>query len=114
MTHGQSSIDLPPTLFSRTNNSVTVVCAYFNTLDQVLKSSDTYITIASGTSFINDSNWSFDSRVASITMRPRPLEVIAPPFNLVLEKRKVLEHLTLSLEEQVKDDEAFDIVVTFR
>lgn len=93
MTHGQSSIDLPPTLFSQTNNSVTVVGAYFNTLDQVLKSSDTYITIASGTSFINDSNWSFDSRVASITMRPRPPEVIAPPFKLVLEKRKVLEHL---------------------
>lgn len=92
MTHGQSSIDLPPTLFGQTNYSVTVVGVYFNTLDQVLKSSDTCVTITSGTSLINDSNWSFDSRVASITMRPRPSEVIAPPFKLVLEKRKVLEY----------------------
>ena len=92
MTHGQSSIDLPPTLFGQTNYSVTVVGVYFNTLDQVLKSSDTCVTITSGTSLINDSNWSFDSRVASITMRPRPPEVIAPLFKLVLEKRKVLEY----------------------
>lgn len=92
MTHGQSSIDLPPTLFGQTNNSVTIVGVYFNTLDQVLKSSDTCITIAFGTSLTNDSNWSFDSRVASITMRPRPPEAMAPPFKLVLQKRKVLEH----------------------
>lgn len=91
MTHGQSSVELPPTLFNQTTDSITVVGVFFNTLDQVLTNTDA--TTAFGGSLTNDSKWSFDSRLASITMRPHPPKIIAPPFILVLEKLKVMEHL---------------------
>ena len=65
---------------------------FFKTLDQVLSSTEA-LAAAFNTSFMNDSDWFFNSRVASITMRPRPSDVITPPLRLALETQKVLNDL---------------------
>ncbi|KAJ7374174.1 hypothetical protein OS493_009516 [Desmophyllum pertusum] len=87
MTHGQSSLDLPSTLFSQTNSSVTIVSVIFLTLGKVLTSTEALAEL--NTSYSNDSDWFLNSRLASITVRPRPPDVIKPPFKLALETNKV-------------------------
>lgn len=87
MTQGQSSLDLPPSLFSNTNHTVTVVSVFFATLGHVLTGTEARGTL--NTSLLNGSDWFLNSRLASITIRPRPPDVITPPFKLALEAYKV-------------------------
>ncbi|XP_022798427.1 uncharacterized protein LOC111336573 isoform X2 [Stylophora pistillata] len=84
ITHRQSSLELPSLLFSRNNTSVTVVSVFFSTLGQILTR-----TKALDTSYLSGSDYLLNSRLASITVRPRPPNVIQPPFKLALETNKV-------------------------
>ena len=93
MTHGQNSLHLPSTLFSRTNQTVTVVSVFFKTLGDVLTSTEAHKTL--NASLTDDSDWFLNSRLASITVRPRPPDVITPPFKLALQTKKVLDYLLL-------------------
>lgn len=93
MTQGQNSLDLPSTLFSRANQTVTVVSVYFKTLGDVLTSTEAHKTL--NTSLTDDSEWFLNSGMASITVRPRRPAVITPPFKLALETQKVLDYLLL-------------------
>jgi len=88
MIHGQSSLDLPPTFFSQTNNPVTIVHVIFWTLGSVLTNTEALREL--NTSYSNGSDWFLNSRLASITVRPRPPDVIKPPFKLALETNKVI------------------------
>lgn len=91
MTHGQSSLDLPSTLFNQTNNTVTIVSVIFSTLDKVLSNTEALKIL--NASHSNGSDWFVNSRLASITVRPRPPDVINPPFKLALETNKVTYYL---------------------
>jgi len=87
MLHGQSSLDLPPTFFSQTNNSITIVSVIFWTLGNVLTNTEAIKEF--NTSHSKGSEWLLNSRLASITVRPRRSDVIKPPFKLALESNKV-------------------------
>ena len=84
ITQGQSSLALPPMLFSQSNSSVTVVSVFFSTLGQILTSSE-----ALNISYSSGSDWLINSQLASVTVRPSPPDVIQPPFKLALETNKV-------------------------
>lgn len=100
MTHGQSSLDLPSTLFSQTNNTVTIVSVIFSTLGKVLTSTEELKKLNSSHS--NSSGWFLNSRLASITVRPRLPDVINPPFKLALETNKVTCCLLLIVKVNFK------------
>lgn len=87
MIHGQSSLDLLQTFFSQTNTSVTIVSVIFSTLGNVLTNAEALKEL--NTFHFNGSRWFLNSRLASITVRPRPPDVIKPPFKLALETNKV-------------------------
>lgn len=87
MIHGQSSLDLPPTFFSQTSNSVSIVSVIFWTLGNVLTSTEAIKEFNTPPSI--GSEWLLNSRLASITVRPRRSDVIKPPFKLALETNKV-------------------------
>ena len=95
MIHRQSSLDLPPTFFSQTNNSITIVSVIFWTLGNVLTHTEAIKEL--NTSYSNGSDWFLNSRLASITVRPRPPDVIKPSFKLALETNKVTYGFVLNI-----------------
>lgn len=100
MIHEQSSLDLPPAFFSQTNNSVTIVSVIFLTLGNVL--TNTAALKELNTSHSNGSDWFLNSRLASITVRPRSPDVIKPPFKLALETNKVTYGFLLKMYEKCR------------
>lgn len=100
MIHEQSSLDLPPAFFSQTNNSVTIVSVIFWTLGNVLTNTEALKEL--NTSHSNGSDWFLNSRLASVTVRPRPPDVIKPPFKLALETNKVTYGFLLKMYEKCR------------
>ena len=89
ITEGQSSLEIPPTVFSQLNSTVTAVTVFFSTLGHVLTSTKAHGRLS--TSLGTDSHWTLNSILASVTIRPAPPDVISTPFNIALEAKKVPE-----------------------
>ena len=84
MRHGFTALELPSSVFRNANGSVIVVKIIYKTLGKVLN--DVPVLDRSR---VNSTGWILNSELLSITVMPRPSDVIEPPVKISLKTNQV-------------------------